>query len=177
MELTLTTLIKDSVLALQLLSCDNIVPIYTSTMYNTACDYSVSALAWSFSAFLVISFFGMIMITLRSSWHDVMYINDYEAKLEPLGYPESAAPDDEDLPAPLWNSYEKRAPVEDYGNGNRYENEHNEYQEHSREEYPDHDLSSYQEDGEHHVEYYDDPQVVQEYDDKPSNGMYRSRAY
>ncbi len=142
------SLIKDAQLARQLLACDNIVPIYTTTMYTTACDYSVSALAWSFAAFLVISLFGMIMITLRTSWHDVMIINDFEAKnLEPLGYPESAAPDDDDdnLPAPVWSSSEKQEPVVDYGGDNHFEDEHNQYQE-KREEYPaqDHEPNSYQ---------------------------------
>ncbi len=119
----MSELILDVKLARELLACNNIVPIYTTTMYNTACDYSVLALAWCFAGFLVISFFGMIMITLRTSWNDVIYINDYEAKnVEPDVYLESAAPDDkEDLPAPSWNSSEKQEPVNDDGGGNRFE--------------------------------------------------------
>jgi hypothetical protein len=101
MESTLTALIADAALARQLWACDNIVPIYTTTVYTTACDYSVLALAWTFAAFLVVSFFGMIMITLRTSWLDVMYIdNKEEAKnVEPDdAHPERAVPVDEDLP-------------------------------------------------------------------------------
>lgn len=175
MELTLNTLVKDSILALKLLSCDSIVPIYTNTVYGTSCDYSVKALSWSYSSFLVISFFGMIMITLRSAWHDVMYTNDYEAKnLEPEPFLETA-PDDE---PPQWNAYDKEEPVEDYGGGYS-ENHHHEYRDNGYDEHHANDLSSYQDDEDHHnnVEYYEEPQVVHDAKHRDGNGFYRSNVY
>lgn len=179
MEVTLGTLFKDAVLALNLLSCDNIVPIYTNTAYNTSCEYSIAALSWSFASFLVISFFGMMMITLRSSWHNVKYLEDKPQYLDPAPPPfvvENGPPDDEDQP-PRWNSFESSGPVVDYGDGRNHEEDAKEFRASNHQEQGD--LASYQEEGDRHVVYHEEPQVIREYDDKQhdNNGLYRSSAY
>lgn len=66
-----------------LTSCDTIVPIYASTIYDGTCDYSISALMWLFSGMLTVAFVGMWMLTLRSAYKPTRYIgleeeNDYD---------------------------------------------------------------------------------------------------
>jgi len=53
---------------LDLLRCENLVPLYTSTVYDGTCTYSVRGITWTFSAFLVIACMGMFMIMFRSSY-------------------------------------------------------------------------------------------------------------
>jgi hypothetical protein len=92
----LGTLQQSALDTLNLLKCDNIVPIYyTSTIYDGTCTYSVTGVTWTFAgefvsdniqkyvctliidhdlcfaAFLVIAFMGMIMIMFRSSYLEV----------------------------------------------------------------------------------------------------------
>jgi hypothetical protein len=58
---------------LGLVSCDRIVPIYTRTVYNATCDYSINAVSWIFSCSLILGFFGMLMITFRSAYKLTLY--------------------------------------------------------------------------------------------------------
>ncbi len=37
---------------IQLLSCDNLVPVYTSTVYDGTCNYSVKGVTWTFAGTL-----------------------------------------------------------------------------------------------------------------------------
>jgi hypothetical protein len=67
----LSLLKQDADTTLDLLSCDRIVPIYTSTVYNGSCKYSITGLTWSFSSFLVIAFVGMLMLMFRSAFYEV----------------------------------------------------------------------------------------------------------
>ena len=53
---------------LNILSCERIVPIYADVIYQGTCNYSVSGFTWTFFSLLVVSFMGMLMITLRSSF-------------------------------------------------------------------------------------------------------------
>ena len=56
---------------LELLSCERIVPIYTSTVYKGTCNYSITGLTWSFTSFLILAFAGMLMLTFRSVFYEV----------------------------------------------------------------------------------------------------------
>jgi hypothetical protein len=57
-----------------LASCDTIVPIYTAVAYDAGCNYSLTAVMWVFTGFLITSFFGFLMITLRSSFNQTRYV-------------------------------------------------------------------------------------------------------
>ena len=64
---------------LDLASCDTILPIYASVFYEGTCKYSISAVMWVFSGFLIASVFGLIMITLRSSYKQTVYLTPVDA--------------------------------------------------------------------------------------------------
>lgn len=67
---THTTILTDATeRSLELLSCDSIVPLYTSTVYNTMCQNNMTAATWIFSCALVMSFFGMLLITFRGAYY------------------------------------------------------------------------------------------------------------
>uniref|UniRef100_A0A7S3DVY5 Protein tweety homolog n=1 Tax=Entomoneis paludosa TaxID=265537 RepID=A0A7S3DVY5_9STRA len=67
MENIIEVLMESLKRVLDLAQCGRIIPLYTSTMYDTGCSYSPKAVFWVFSGCLILAFFGMIMITLRSS--------------------------------------------------------------------------------------------------------------
>ena len=69
---------------LELASCDNIVPIYMSGVHKGTCSSSLSALLWILFGFLSTAFFGLLMITLRSSYKQTVYSlpDDVEPKKE-----------------------------------------------------------------------------------------------
>lgn len=75
---TLITLATTAVEAVKLLSCDNIVPIYQTTFYDGTCKYSIRAVMWVFSASLIMSFFGFLMITFRSALYETNYTYTYD---------------------------------------------------------------------------------------------------
>ena len=52
--------------ALDVVSCERIVPLYTRTVYTGTCDFSVKGFTWVVSASMVIAFAGMVMLTCRS---------------------------------------------------------------------------------------------------------------
>jgi hypothetical protein len=62
----LATLDEGAKATMQLLSCERITPIYLNTVYDGTCTYSVRGLTWTWSAFLVVAFAGMLMLTFRS---------------------------------------------------------------------------------------------------------------
>ena len=72
--------LRDSALQLlELVRCDAIVPLYHSLSYDAACQYSVTAVMWIFSASLIMSVFGLLMITCRSALapiHNIYDVND-----------------------------------------------------------------------------------------------------
>lgn len=61
----LAKLVEDS---LDLMSCKNIVHLYTQPVYDGTCTYSIVGFSWAFGAFTVVAGMGLIMIMLRSSW-------------------------------------------------------------------------------------------------------------
>jgi len=72
METNLGILRKDAASVLDLLSCDRIVPIYTRTVYDGTCTYSISGLTWTFASFFIIAFMGMLMLTFRAAFYEVI---------------------------------------------------------------------------------------------------------
>ena len=58
---------------LSLLSCDRVVRIYTSLLYDGACQYSVNGVMWVFASALVMALFGLIMILFRSAYKPTRY--------------------------------------------------------------------------------------------------------
>uniref|UniRef100_A0A7S3L177 Uncharacterized protein n=1 Tax=Amphora coffeiformis TaxID=265554 RepID=A0A7S3L177_9STRA len=68
MNVILTVLIDSLTRLLDLVSCQRIIPIYTDTIYDAACDYSTKAMFWIFCCAIVLGTFGLIMITLRASF-------------------------------------------------------------------------------------------------------------
>jgi hypothetical protein len=49
MTVNLSLLTQNTLDTLELLRCDNIVPIYTSTMYNAICTTSIQGATWAYS--------------------------------------------------------------------------------------------------------------------------------
>ena len=78
MALNLMTLQENARDTLELLRCDNLVPIYTSTVYRGTCTYSVQGVTWTFAAFLVIGFMGMFMIMFRSSFLNIQEVDEFK---------------------------------------------------------------------------------------------------
>lgn len=66
---------------MELLKCQQINPMYKELVHEVACTDVPEAAIWAFGTLLVISFFSMVMITLRASWLDVIK-NDVPASLE-----------------------------------------------------------------------------------------------
>ena len=59
--------------ALNLLSCQNTVPVYTTVVYQGTCVNSITGLTWVFASLFIISFFAMLMITFRSSYRNTVF--------------------------------------------------------------------------------------------------------
>jgi hypothetical protein len=53
------------------LSCETMNTIYTEAIHHNACTEVPYGLLWAFSSLLIVSFFGMVMITLRPAWLEV----------------------------------------------------------------------------------------------------------
>ena len=62
---------------LNLIKCDSIVPIYQQVVYTGSCHYSVKAVVWMFSAALITSLSGLLMITFRSALYPTLYMDVY----------------------------------------------------------------------------------------------------
>eukprot|EP00978_Attheya_sp_CCMP212_P016235 scaffold42341_cov47-Attheya_sp.AAC.1 len=61
--------------ALGLLSCPRINSLYANTFHEATCTSSIKGETWVFVCLLLISIFGMLMITFRASWKDTEYYN------------------------------------------------------------------------------------------------------
>lgn len=70
-----TILLDSSTRSMQLMGCENIVPLYTSTIYEGTCVSSITAASWIFASFFVIAFFSMIMVMLRGAYYPVHFVN------------------------------------------------------------------------------------------------------
>lgn len=67
---------------LNLIKCDSIVPIYQQVVYTGSCHYSVKAVIWMFSAALITSLSGLLMITFRSALYPTLYMDVYDGGMK-----------------------------------------------------------------------------------------------
>jgi hypothetical protein len=74
---------------LSILTCETLVPLYTSTLYNGTCEYSVQGVTWTFAAFLVIAIFGMVMITFRTAYYPTQDADMEKLDNAPMEYNEA----------------------------------------------------------------------------------------
>jgi hypothetical protein len=63
----IASLLQELSATLEFVSCNAIVPLYTSTVYDGMCSFLPDAVFWVFSCSLIMAIFGMIMITTRSA--------------------------------------------------------------------------------------------------------------
>jgi hypothetical protein len=61
----------------EIISCDSIVPIYQTAVYDATCSYSMKALIWAFAAGLIASMFGFLMVLLRASFSETCFTYKY----------------------------------------------------------------------------------------------------
>ena len=73
MKVLLTDLKK----GVELVSCESIHSLYSRTFHEGTCIQAVNGLAWIFSSLLIISFFGMLIITFRSALYDVVWHDEF----------------------------------------------------------------------------------------------------
>ena len=73
MQTILDALLSATDRTLDLISCERIVPVYHRAIYDGACEYSVSAVYWFFSASLIMAVFGFLMILLRAAYKPTLY--------------------------------------------------------------------------------------------------------
>jgi hypothetical protein len=97
---TYTMILLDSAQrSMELMSCRNIVPLYTSTIYDATCDYSITAATWIFASSFIISFFGMLMLMFRGAYYPIYYFEgkelEYGTSDDEAGLEEETS-DDED---------------------------------------------------------------------------------
>lgn len=59
---------------LSLTSCKLVYPLYASTMYDGVCRHSLVSLSWLFWGVFFVAVFGLVMITLRSSYKPNTYV-------------------------------------------------------------------------------------------------------
>lgn len=59
--------------ALDLVACQNIVPLYTAVIYDATCTYSVVGATWMLSCSICIAFFGILCIMFRGAYYPLGY--------------------------------------------------------------------------------------------------------
>jgi len=59
---------KNMTLVQNLLSCENIHPIYVDLVHGVTCTDVPEAAVWAFGSLLIIAFFSLVMITCRTAW-------------------------------------------------------------------------------------------------------------
>eukprot|EP00537_Pseudo-nitzschia_pungens_P005384 CAMPEP_0172359134 /NCGR_PEP_ID=MMETSP1060-20121228/3365_1 /TAXON_ID=37318 /ORGANISM="Pseudo-nitzschia pungens, Strain cf. cingulata" /LENGTH=721 /DNA_ID=CAMNT_0013080639 /DNA_START=295 /DNA_END=2463 /DNA_ORIENTATION=+ len=69
----ITTLSQTSIRALTLMSCRNIVPLYTTSIYDATCTQAPVSFMWVFSCTVLIAFFGMMCIMFRGAYYPIDY--------------------------------------------------------------------------------------------------------
>jgi len=73
MQTLMRVLLESVFRALDLVSCERVVPIYHKAVYDGACRYSVNGVMWVFAASLVMAISGLIMLLFRSAYKPVQY--------------------------------------------------------------------------------------------------------
>lgn len=67
----MSILLDSSHRSMELMGCQNIVPLYTTTIYEGTCNSSITAASWIFASYFVIAFFSMIMVMLRGAYYPI----------------------------------------------------------------------------------------------------------
>ena len=73
MTQVLTTLREALLRSLDLLSCQRLVPIYTGTVYEAGCQYSIKGLVWMLASSVIVAFSGMMMCTYGAAFKPIRY--------------------------------------------------------------------------------------------------------
>ena len=76
-------LAQTSIRALNLISCRNIVPLYTRAVYDATCTMAPKGQTWVFACSVVIAFCGMMTIMLRGAYYPIDYYYYDEKDLYP----------------------------------------------------------------------------------------------
>lgn len=79
----ITILAQTSIRALNLMSCRNIVPLYTTSLYEATCTMAPNAQTWVLACSVVIAFSGMICIMFRGAYYPIDYYYYDEKELYP----------------------------------------------------------------------------------------------
>ena len=58
-----------------LLSCENVHPLYVDLVHEVTCSEIPESALWAFGGLLIVAFFSMVMITCRTAWLDAI-LND-----------------------------------------------------------------------------------------------------
>eukprot|EP00536_Pseudo-nitzschia_multiseries_P010195 jgi/Psemu1/25317/gm1.25317_g len=69
----ITILSQTSIRALTLMSCRNIVPLYTASIYDATCTQAPVSFMWVFACTMCIAFFGMMCIMFRGAYYPIDY--------------------------------------------------------------------------------------------------------
>mmetsp|Transcript_4514 Transcript_4514/g.8330 ORF Transcript_4514/g.8330 Transcript_4514/m.8330 type:complete len:558 (-) Transcript_4514:63-1736(-) len=68
-----TILLNTSTRAMHLMTCSNIVPLYTNAVYEGMCQNNLVGAHWCFACLLLMSFFGMLCIMFRGAYYPIDY--------------------------------------------------------------------------------------------------------
>ena len=111
-------LLDSSDRSMQLMSCETVVPLYTTVVYDGVCNTSIRGGTWIFAGFFVIAFFGMIMIMLRASYYPIEFFGEDDDDEKDLASTGSSEEEDADYTADgnSGGEQETTAGSEYYGN-------------------------------------------------------------
>jgi hypothetical protein len=70
-----------------LLSCENVHPLYVDLAHEVICSEIPEAVLWAFGALLIVAFFSMVMITCRTAWLDAIQ-NDGPSSVVSVSQPD-----------------------------------------------------------------------------------------
>lgn len=62
--------------AFAMTDCGRLSTVYAEFVYEGTCTHSIEGFTWAFSCLVIVSFMGMIMITLRSSYQNTRFVED-----------------------------------------------------------------------------------------------------
>jgi hypothetical protein len=82
--------------SIDLIKCESIVPLYTSTVYDTTCHDTIRAGAWGYGSLFAVAFFGMLAIMYRGAYQPIFFEDDDSVVDKSLAFP-STSQDDEDM--------------------------------------------------------------------------------
>lgn len=68
-------LLDSSNRSIELMGCQQVVPLYTTTVYEGLCNSSITAASWLFACFFVIAFFSTVMVMLRGAYYPIYFVS------------------------------------------------------------------------------------------------------